>query len=331
MAIKSFPVVFRVGDDVSQEELAEWTTRLTFWVTGKQRKEPDPRAKAEQIMKAALYGTKLNGEVWLNVETISLPRRIAQLSGGCDVLDGKGGVDKAKRGRPKRLKKVIEKGKENAKHNDKILDSLEGENILRQREEFKRTLVDQFPHLSNPVYASKVNALAESEVKLMALSDTFLTATGKALETNLKIQEGLRKSINELMEMLSIHPKQLVSKVDENERGDVGTLMVKWDDYGRLAQTYEQVDAIQELIQTIRKYHNVRLDGSPQLADYMLWHNTGCMGHNYTCPQCKTTVELFNGFTIEQLEEAAEQAAQVWGYGLKRIENGSRETAQTSG
>ena len=134
------------------------------------------------------------------------------------------------------------------------------------------------------------------------------------------------------MKMLKIHPSQIKDKVDEGDRGDVGSLIDRWEEYGEVADIFEQVDAIQEAIQIIRQLENTRLDGSPQLADWMLWHKTGCRGHKFTC-QCGAEYDLHGGFTKEEMYQIAEQAFEVFGYGIQRIDetDTNKERSEATG
>jgi hypothetical protein len=321
-ARKWYPIAFSVGDGpndyVTKDTLDRWLISINSWVSATQVNETDPRSKAERVVKAALSGSKLNGEMWPGVEKYSLERRIQQLC-GWDVVNNRGREGNLSRLRGKGAGEPARKKADATKvANDQIIRDMTLDEMYRKRENFISVLHEQFPHLNNPVYAAKVQALAEAEVRLMSLSDTFMSSTGKTMKLALEIQEGLRKSINELMTLLNIHPKQLVDKVDEKDRGDVGSLMNQWEDYGRVADEFERVDAIQELIQHVHRANSVRSDGSPQLADYLLFHATGCAGHMFKC-QCGETYELYGGFTLEQLEAAAEQAYQKFGFGLKRI------------
>lgn len=339
---KHYPVAFKVGDptkeavDFAKEEIDKWTTQIEWWVAESQPNEEDRRGKAEKIMAAALNGTKINGEVWPGVHHFSLRSRIRQLC-GWDIEKGVGQSSSLAARKKLHPQHPLQKNaRETRKQNSAALQELSMAEMVARRDEFKELLLQQFPWLDNPVYELKVNALAEAEVKLESLSDQFLSAGPRELKHLLEIKQDLRKDINELMEMLSIHPKQLKDRVDETDRGDVGTLIAKWEEMGVLSEEYERVDAIQELIQAIRSAHNLRVDGSPQLADYLLWHRTGCAGHYFRC-KCGETYELYRGFTLEELEEAAMQAYKMFGWGLKRKtveskdgDDGGRETTQTA-
>jgi hypothetical protein len=338
MAKKSFPIAFKLGipeegADFTKEEVDKWLQQIEWWIRDSQVTETNPRGKAEKVMDAALHGRKLNGEIWAGIENYSLRSRIRQLCGwDIDKGVGRGG----RTGRPGSLSRDNHsqtKAKQQKQENSIYLGELGVAEMLTKRDNFKSVLYIQFPWLDNPVYESKVNALAESEVRLASLSEGFLTAEKKDLQVLLEIREALRDDINDLMEMLSIHPKQLTKRIDETERGDVGSLVAKWQEMGKKSEDYENVDAIQELLQIIHQIHNLRVDGkSPQLADYMLWHKTGCAGHNFTC-ECGRNYELYRGFTKDELIEAAKQAYKVYGWGIKPVipenpeedKNGGRE------
>jgi hypothetical protein len=328
-----YPIAFRVGDpstglvDYSKDEIDRWRTQVAFWVKDSQPNEPNPVDKAEKIMAAALAGTKINGEAWPGIEHYSLKSRIKMLC-GWDIEKGIGHSSN----RGLRGDKKAARGTQAA--NAAVVEEMSSAEMFARRDEFKAIILQQFPWLDNPAYESKVNSLSEAEVRLESLSERFLLAEPKALEQILKVKEALRKDINELMEMLGIHPKQLKDRVDESDRGDVGSLIVKFAELGQMAKDYENVDAIQELIQAVRQAHQTRLDGSPQLAAWLLWHRTGCPGHHFTC-ECGKTWELYQGFTVGELEAAAEQAYKVFGYGLKRtneeLPSGNREATEAPG
>lgn len=321
-----YPIAFRAGDpnreavDFTKQEIDRWQSQIEWWVKESQPREEDPPGKAAKIMNAALNGTKINGEIWAGIDAYSLKSRIKMLC-GWDIETGKGNSSYLRnRKRVDPDAPFPKKAKEDRAKNEVALADLSAAEMMTRREEIKATILQQFPWLDTPIYESKVNALAEAEVRLESLSDQFLTIDAIKLEPILKVKELLRKDINELMELLSIHPKQLKHRVDEVDRGDVGNLIVQFEKYGEIAKDWELVDAIQELIQAVRASHNYRIDGSPQWASWYLWHLTGCGGHNFKC-ECGREYELYNGFTIEELEQAAEQAYRLFGFGLKRVED----------
>lgn len=321
-----FPVAFVVGEDLSlpgvdytKEEVERFRTQLIWWIKESQPNEKDPVQKAEKVLQAALNGQTLSGKTWVGVERLSFNARVRSLC-GWDFATGTGqsaSINARRRhAGPRHPMKTA--ATKNRAATTAALHELSTAEALARRDAIKDQLIEQFPYLQNPVYESKVTALAEAEVRLESLSESFLTANVNELEKLLKVKEALRKDINELMMMLSIHPSQLKDRVNEVDRGDVGTLLVKFEELGEIAQEFETVDAIQELIVMVRQANNLRLDGSPQLADYLLWHKTGCAGHNFVC-ECGREWELYRGFTKEELEKAAEQAYEVFGYGLKKM------------
>lgn len=325
------PIAYTVGGpendsvDLKKEDVDRWINQLEAWVYETQPGETDARGKAEKIMDSGLRGRKLNGEIWPGVEHFNLTTRIKQLSGGFNIETGIG-RSKQLRGKSAKITNVT-KAKKKSEANETVLSEMSATEMEERRDLKIQILVQQFPWLDNPIYASKVSSLAEDEVVLEALSaGGFMTAKQKTLESMLKIKESLRKSIDETMKLLSIHPSQLTRRVDENEEGNVGNLIAKLEEMGQLFRDYENVDAIQELIQMVHQCYSLRIDGSPQLADYMLWHKTGCRGHNFLC-SCGEEWELYDGFTIEELEAAALQANEVFGYGLapRGSIDGSRE------
>lgn len=322
-----------IGEDFSKEEYDKWAAEMALWISQAHVNETDPIQKSLDILEAAMNGTKLNGDLWPGIESYTFDSRIKQLC-GYDIIKGEG----RKPGRPRKASDTgsgtIRQGKATnaARHkNGQRLEKINIQDLLEGREEFKNILYKEFPFLDNPVYENKVNAYADTVVKLDQLSDMFLGATGKDLETYLKIREALRKDLDDFMKMLKIHPSQIKDKVDEGDRGDVGNLIDKWEEYGEVSEIFEHVDAIQEAIQIIRQLENVRLDGSPQLAEWMLWHKTGCRGHKFVC-ECGAEYDLHGGFSKEEMYQIAEQAFEVFGYGIKRIdeENYNKERTETT-
>lgn len=325
MPKEKYSVVFSVGDveqgaDYSKEQIDLWTNQILFWIQQSQPSEQSPKEKAEAVMKAALNGTKLNGEPWPGIDSFSFAARIKQLC-SWDIETGIGrssNVSNKKKVYSKTSKEGMDQEKKRNNNEVTLLD-LDTAQLLEKRDAYIKTLQDQYPWISSEVYETQVQALAEAVVRMETLSEDYLTAKPKELELLLKIKSEIRKDINELMDFLGIHPKQLKDKVDDNERSDVGSLIRRFEQYQLIAQDYEKVDAIQELIQMIRMSHNLRADGkAPQLADYMLWHLTGCRGHHFKC-SCGKMWELYDGFTLEELEAAGDQAMRVFGFGIKKI------------
>ena len=205
-----------------------------------------------------------------------------------------------------------------------VMEEISMAEMLEAREAYKEILYKEFPFLDNPVYEATVNGLADSTVKLNYLSDNFLMATGAALKTLIDIRDSLKNDIDVFMKLLKIHPSQLKEKADEGDRGNVGTLISKWEDHAEIAELYEQVDAVQEAIQIIRQLENVRVDGSPQLAEWLLWHKTGCRGHKFQC-SCGKEWDLHGGFSTEEMYAIAEQAYKTFGFGIKPIEDAEED------
>ena len=317
-------LTYVIGKDLTQEEYDVWELEVALWISENQVNETDPKAKAKKVMQAALAGTKLDGGVWTGAPSFTFDARIRQLC-GYNILTGEG----ARSGRPPQKSRTEEKrvNKETSKAravNESIADRISLEKLITLREQFKATLYKEFPFLDNPVYENQVNAYSDTVVKLDQLSDMFLGASGKDLETYLKIREQLRKDLDEFMKILRIHPSQIKEKVDEGDRGDVGALIDRWEEYGELADMYEVVDAIQEALQIFNQLNNKRLDGSPQLAEWLLWHKTGCRGHTFTC-ECGREYDLHGGFTKDEMVDIVEQAYKVFGYGISYAEDEERK------
>jgi hypothetical protein len=201
--------------------------------------------------------------------------------------------------------------------------------MVEAREAYKEVLYQEFPFLDNPVYEATVNGLADSTVKLNYLSENFLTSSGAALKTLLDIRDSLKNDIDVFMKLLKIHPSQMKEKADEGDRGNVGTLINKWEDFSEVAELYERVDAVQEAIQIVRQLENVRVDGSPQLADWLLWHKTACRGHKFT-GHCGREWDLHGGFSKEEMYLIAEQAYKTFGFGLKPIDDTEKDGTATN-
>ena len=316
-------VVYVLEQDFTKEEYDKWTKQVGFWI-GETQKSENPVKKAEKVLRAAVNGTKLNGEVWPGVEDFDLPSRIRQFC-GWDINTGTG-------------RRRVSTGSTRTPHiranrarakNEEDFEEISMAEATAAREAYKEILYREFPFLDNPVYEATVTGLADSTVKLAQLSESFLTATGSALKNLIDIRDSLKDDIDEFMKLLKIHPSQLKEKVDEGDRGNVGTLIGKWEEYLELAEIYEQVDAIQEAIQIIRQLEQVRVDGSPQLSEWLLWHKTACRGHKFTC-SCGLTYDIHGGFSIDEMYAIAEQAYKTFGFGLKPIDNAKKDD-ETSG
>lgn len=311
-------ITFAVEHDFSVSDRDKWKAQLTLWISRSQKTDEDPSKKAEKILQAAINGTKMNGEIWSGVENFSLRSRIKQFC-GFDIVAGRGRLYKplSRRG-PNHPEKLRSKEVENK--NDEVYLDITLEELLEQREAYKQILFQEFPFTENPVYEAQVNGLAEAVVKLDHISGDFLTASGKSLEILLKIRDGLKKDMDDFMKLLKIHPTQLKDKAEDIDRGDVGNLIVQWEKFGEISEMYETVDAIQELIQSVRQLEQLRTDGTPQLADYLMWHKTGCRGCSFTCEH-GVEYKLLRGFSSEELYAAAEQAYEAFGFGLRKDES----------
>lgn len=314
---KTGTIAFTPGVDFSLDEIEKWRAQIHAWISQTQVNEPNPKAKADRVLESALKGVKLNGEAWANIESFNIVSRIKQLC-GFNIETGKGRYRK-----PYSLRGAAHPQNRKARAARKVVDEVlydanEAE-LMDKREEKKELLFQEFPWLDTPIYEVQVNALCEALVQLESTSEAFMTAKGKTLASIIELREGLNKQIDSFQKQLRIHPSQLKDRGDDIERGDVGTLINKWEEYGEIGLLFEQVDAIQELIQTIRQVEQVRLDGSPQLADWLLWHKTGTKPIRFICEH-GTEYLLYDGFTEAELYEAAEQAYRVFGYGLRKID-----------
>lgn len=310
--------VYLIGEDFTKDEYDKWYAQIAMWIAETQPRTENPREKAKAVLDAAINGHRLNGEPWTNVEDFDLAARIMSFC-SWDIITGTG----RKRVTNKATKKKTAATKAGLNHNTRVFSDISLAEMSAAKEAFKGTVYIEFPFLDNPIYEANVNALADSTVRLESLSEDFLVASGSKLKDLLEIRDSLKKDIDAFMKLLKIHPSQLKEKVDEGDKGDVGTLVNTWEAYGDLAKMYEAVDAVQEAIQIIRQLENVRVDGSPQLADWMLWHKTGCRGHKFIC-SCEKEWDLHGGFTKEEMYAIAEQAYKTFGFGLKRVEDAAK-------
>lgn len=317
-------VVYVLGQDFTKEEYDKWLAQVTLWISETQKNTENPREKGRQILDAAMNGRKLNGEVWAGVENYDLPSRIRQFC-GWDIAKevGKRG------GRRPTVKQTRPHDAAARRANTRVFAEVSLTEMTAGREAYKELLYKEFPFLDNPVYETNVSALADSTVKLEKISEDFLIADGKELKSLIDTRDSLKKDIDDFMKLLKIHPSQLKEKVDEGDRGDVGTLVKKWEEYGEVSTTYEQVDAIQEAIQIVRQLEQLRVDGSPQLADWLLWHKTGCRGHKFVCEH-GTEYDIHGGFTKEEMYAIAEQAYKTFGFGIKEVVD-AKEDPEDSG
>lgn len=319
---------FRIGVDFSEEDFKKWQGQIEWWIRETMPKVEDPVAHAKKVLLASMNGTKINGEAWPRISHDFYNR--VKLLAGFDLRAGVG----FNRGRGKSKKDAA--GQEilvpTSKYTaEKIgtpsaprirmedLPEVKMEDIVKQQEEYKQSLLDKYPHLENLVYKPKVDELAETVVKSRMLSTEFVLATGTALEKLSKIRESLHKQIKELMDFLEISPQFMVRKQKESEKADVGSLVATLESYGSVWQEFERMYALMELIQKYKQLNTIRPDGTPQLNDWELWHQTRNRPVNFTC-RCGESYKLLGGFTIEEIEKALEQAYKVYGFGLELLE-----------
>lgn len=318
-------ISYLVGKDFTKEEYDKWLAQIALWLSQTRKNLQDPQAKAKQILDAAINGTKLNGKPWNGVSSFTLDTRLRTLC-SYDIISEEGiGNPQPYHTRKEYRDKEKVVTEKSSKANQEALDTMDLLAMKKEREAYKKVLLKEFPFLDNPVYDTQVNAYCDTIVKIKDISDRILGAQDKALETLINIRSALKKDLDDFMKLLKIHPSQIKDTVDEGDRGDVGALIKKWEEYGELGELYETVDAIQEAIQIIRQLENVRVDGSPQLADWLLWHKTSCRGHKFEC-ECGREYELHGGFTKEEMYLIAEQAFNTFGYGIKRIEDDETDT-----
>jgi hypothetical protein len=305
---------FRVGEDFTEEEFNKWKKQLKWWISSSMPKVADPAAHTEKVLLSAMNGTKLNGEAWTGISNDFI-KRVTQLTS----FDLKTGVGrKAGRGGRPRLQTNKDK-RVGPKITPEELPPEDIKTYFREQEQYKKDLLIKYPHLENPIYNPKVDELAETVMKSRMLSQEFLLAKGEPLLKLSKLRESLHKQIGELMDFLEISPKLLVHKQKEAAKADVGSLIAQMETYGEIWQEYERIDALRELIQKYKQLKTLRPDGSPQLNDWELWHQTRNRPVKFTC-RCGETYELLGGFTPDEIEEALVQAYKAYGFGLEPIE-----------
>lgn len=312
------PDKYVIGVDFSKEDYQKWTEQLAWWVGDRLVNVKDPREYAENVLKSARYGTKMNGEPWKNVPQ-NFFKRVTAMT-GFDVAHGIGVRD------PRR-KKSVPINRVNAQTGATIEDipPIDLTKALELRAQYIKDLLTKYPHLDTPVYKPKVEELAETIVKSRMISSDFLAARSTTLEKLSKIRESLHKQIGELMEFLEISPKQRVTKTLEAKNSDVGSLIAKLESYGEIWKEYEKLDALRELLQFYRMLNNTRPDGTPQLNDWELWHLTRNRPVKFTC-RCGESYELLGGFTPQEIEQALLQAQEIYGFGLFPIDQNKIET-----
>ena len=308
------PPKYTIGVDFSQEQYLKWTEQLEWWIGEKMPNVKDPRTHAENVLEAARYGRKMNGDEWKGVSKDFYTRVL--LLAGFDLKSGIG-VRDPKKGAPKPgvSRKQLEAD----------LPPIDLTTALTLRTNYIQDLLTKYPHLDTPVYKPKVEELAETIVKSRMISNDFIAARGKQLGELSKIRESLHTQIGELMEFLEISPKQRVTKTLESKNADVGSLIARLESYGEVWKEFEKLDSIRELLQFYKMLKSTRPDGSPQLNDWELWHLTRNRSVKFTC-RCGETYELLGGFTPEEIEQALLQAQQVYGFGLQPID---REPSKT--
>lgn len=307
---------YTIGVDFSKEDYTKWIDQLNWWVSDRMPNVKNPRERAENILEAARYGTKLNGEVWKTVPKDFYKRVIALC--GFDIRTGIGVRD------PRKNRSAERTGIPRVSIED--IPPLDLNKALQLRTDYIKDLLAKYPHLDTPVYKPKVEELSETIVKSRMISGDFIAAKGKQLEILSKVRESLHKQIGELMEFLEISPKQRVTKTLEAKNSDVGSLISRLESYGEVWKEYEKLDSLRELLQLYRMLKSTRPDGSPQLNDWELWHLTRNRPTNFTC-RCGESYELLGGFTPEEIEKALTQAQTIYGFGLQGIDSNVTEKA----
>lgn len=306
---------YKIGVDFTDEQLKQWREQLIWWISREMTRIPNPPDHAEKVIIAALNGTKLNGEPWSSISQ-NFYTRVKQLA-GFDLEKGIG--TRAPKSNVSRKVSYISTNDSSHPSRTKELPEVESVEfeVKKMQQEYIDNLVKVYPHLSNSVYTPKVEELAETVIKSRLLSTEFMTAKGVTLEKLSKIRESLHKQQGELMNFLEISPQQLLKKTigkDEN----LGNLIARLDSYGEAWQEYERLDALRELLQKYRMLQNRRPDGTPQLNDWELWHQTRNRPVKFTC-RCGETYTLLGGFTPEEIEQALVQAQKVYGFGIEPL------------
>jgi len=311
-----------VSVDYTEEQIKHWKEQLIWWISREMPKIPNPPEHAEKILIAALNGTKLNGEPWPTVSQ-SFFIRIKQLA-GFDLEKGIG--HRSPKSNTKRnisyIAKVGIPGRIPA--TEELPPEDVNADIKRMQQEYINNLTTVYPHLSSAVYTPKVEELAETVIKSRLLSTDFMTAKGATLEKLSKIRESLHKQQGDLMSFLEISPQQLLKKTVSKDES-LGNLIARLDSYGEAWQEYERLDALRELLQKYRMLKNKRPDGTPQLNDWELWHQTRNRPVKFTC-SCGASYTLLGGFSEQEIEEALLQAQEVYGFGLEPLHEKEEES-----
>jgi hypothetical protein len=306
---------FVVGKDFTEEEFNKWRKQLQWWVSETMPNVDDPIAHVNKILNSAMRGLKLNGEAWPLI-TNDFFSRVKQL-GAFDLRTGTG-TKKNKKGRPAATNRQYRKGSVVQINAEQVPD-VDLKDIIEDQQRYKESLVTKYPHLDNPVYEPKVDELAELVIKSGLLSKDFLLSNGKKLESITKVRAEMQKQINEIMNFLEISPKLLLTKQKDAQQADVGSLIAKLENFGEHWQDFERIDALRELLQKYKQLNSLRPDGTPQLNDWELWHQTRNRPVHFKC-RCGEEFDLLGGFTPEEIEQALIQAYEVYGFGLEGIE-----------
>jgi hypothetical protein len=314
------------GVDFSKEELLRWKEQLMWWISSTMPKVKDVEQKANVVLRAGLEGTKLDGGIWPAVPEKFTDR--IKLSIGFDLEKGVGIRNPRKAfGRSGYSKTKIAKvpstdSAYSIVDNQVNLEDMPPtafEDITESIRQYKKDLIDKYPHLEGAVYSHKIDELAETVMKSRMLSNEFMTARGGKLVEIAKTRESMHKQMGELMDFLEISPKSLVKKQRDVENADVGSLIAKLESFGEIWADFERVDALRELLQRYHQLHSLRPDGTPQLNDWELWHLTRTKPIHFTCRNCTQEYTLLDGFTPEEIEQALVQAHKVYGFGLEPI------------
>lgn len=310
---------YSIGKEFTEEQYTKWMEQLTWWISSRMPNIENPTEHAKTAIKAALNGTKLNGEAWPTISN-DFYKRMKQLVGfdlekGIGIREPSKGPNTRRSGRNEVVLRADE------------LPPIDMEKAMGMRNDYINDLIAKYPHLDTPVYKPKVEELAETIVKSRMISNDFLTSRGQQLERLSKIRESLHKQIGELMEFLEISPKQRVTKSLDAKNADVGSLVSRIESYGETWLEFERIDAIRELIQIYRMLKSSRPDGTKQLNDWEIWHMTRTRPAMFTCRHGET-YEVIDGFTPEEIEQALLQAQEVYGFGLEGIEKSIGESNQ---
>jgi hypothetical protein len=308
---------FKLGEDFTEEEYLKWKKQLEWWVAETMPRVEDPVQQVENILLAAMNGTKMDGSIWNGISQ-DFYKRVKQLCG----FDLELGIGKKQ---TQRERKVIPTSRTAPKTTEDELPPLDIGEAMKLKDEYKQDLLAKYPHLENPVYQPKVDELSEIIVKGRMMANEFIMAGSRRLDSINKTRESLNKQVADLMNFLEISPKLLVAKKNEAEKTDVGSLIAEMESYGTIWQDYERIDSLRELLQKYKQLKSLRPDGTtPQLDDWELWHQTRNRPVDFTC-ECGRKYTLLGGFTPEEIEAALVQAYEIYGFGLEGIEGKEHE------